>query len=148
MRSRTSSGPRRRARALAVERILAEPVWVTEGIYVGWTAPLMSEADVVAWLDPPTLVALWRIVARHVKASWHGTNEFAGLRLLGRFLRSSFHYYAGAAGTPEDVMSTDEAMITHAATGALLRRYGARVRHCRTDDDCRMLLRSIASWSG
>jgi cytidylate kinase len=131
-------------RALAVEAILEEPDWVTEGIYVGWTAPLMAEADIVVWLDPPTRVALRRIVTRHAKASWHRTNEFKGLRLLARFLRSSFHYYVGPADVPEDVMTLDEEAITRAATGELLRRYGARVRHCRTDADCRDLLASGA----
>jgi adenylate kinase family enzyme len=130
-------------RALAVETILQAPAWLTEGIYVGWTASLMAEADIVVWLDPPTRVALWRIVTRHAKASWHGTNEFKGLRLLARFLRSSYHYYVGPSDVPEEVMTLDEEAITRTATGALLRRYAARVRHCRTDGDCRSLLRSL-----
>ena len=130
-------------RAVAVDAILEEPAWVSEGIYVGWTAPLMAQADVVVWLDPPTRVALWRIVARHAKASWHGTNEFTGLRLLARFLRSSLHYYRGSSDVPEELMTRDEGTITRAATAKILRCSGARVRHCRTNGDCRSLLRSL-----
>ena len=72
-----------------------------------WLRPTLSSGSI-----PPTLVALWRIVARHAKASWHGTNEFTGLRLLARFLRSSLHYYRGSSDVPEELMTREEGTIT------------------------------------
>ena len=43
--------------------ILEEPSFVTEGGFLGWTDPLLAEADLIVWLDPP----LWTLVLRHVR---------------------------------------------------------------------------------
>lgn len=44
--------PRDRAACLArAEEIAAQERWVTEGIFVDWTEPLLTRADSIVWLD-------------------------------------------------------------------------------------------------
>jgi adenylate kinase family enzyme len=45
--------------------ILAEPSFVTEGGFLGWTEGVFASADHIIWLDPPLLVLTWRHVRRH-----------------------------------------------------------------------------------
>jgi adenylate kinase family enzyme len=46
-------------------QILAEPRFVTEGGFLGWTVGLLAAADHIVWLDPPLRVLVWRHVRRH-----------------------------------------------------------------------------------
>jgi adenylate kinase family enzyme len=59
-------------RVAAVKRIVDEPTWVTEGIHLQWTDPLLEAADAIVWLD-------------HI--SWHEASR----RIIGRFLRLAVH---------------------------------------------------------
>ena len=52
-------------RAAMVAAILAEPSFVTEGGFLGWTDPLLEAADHIVWLDPPLRTLVWRHVLRH-----------------------------------------------------------------------------------
>lgn len=67
--------------------IAASPRWVTEGIFVGWTDPLLRRADVIVWLD----CAGWRQAARRIIARFfrHGFGEMKARRGAARFLRFS-----------------------------------------------------------
>jgi adenylate kinase family enzyme len=82
---------------LVVERRVAQmaaaEVWVSDGVYFGWTKPLLDRADLILCLDTPWHVAMFRIVSRHMKAEMSRDNRFPGWRLLWRFLRWSFRYY-------------------------------------------------------
>jgi adenylate kinase family enzyme len=40
-------------REAMVARILEELSFVTEGGFLGWTAPLLAAADLIIWLAPP-----------------------------------------------------------------------------------------------
>jgi hypothetical protein len=60
----------------AVERdamlaeILNEPSFITEGGFLGWTARVLEEVDVIIWLDPPLRVLVWRHVLRFAHHPW------------------------------------------------------------------------------
>lgn len=73
----------------------------------------------------------------------NGSNEFKGLRLLARFLRSSLRYYRGPAYVSEDVMTLDEEAITRAATARVLQRWEHKVRRCRGRRDVHRMLDSV-----
>ena len=53
-----------------VERMAALPAWVIEGNYTGTIAPRFAAADMVIYLDAPTLLCVFRIVRRTVAS--HG----------------------------------------------------------------------------
>lgn len=49
-----------------------ESSFITEGSFLGWTAPLFADADTIIWLDPPLQLMVWRHLRRHGLAnpSW------------------------------------------------------------------------------
>ena len=129
------NGPQRSltARQTDIERILAQSGWVTEGVFLWWTDPLLQAAETIIWLDPPWQVALWRIVTRHLKLSWAGTNKHKGWRKLLGFMRWAFHYY-----TTDEIVSPqsldDGAILTDGATNRAvtaqhLQPYQAKLIH-------------------
>ena len=59
--------------------IAAQPAWVSEGVYLIFTEPLLYAADVIVLLEIPWPVAIWRIIRRHITRSLHGTNPYPGL---------------------------------------------------------------------
>jgi len=89
-------------------RLIDEPRWISEGSYLGWAAPLPAAADLVVWLNVPARVALYRIMARHLKAEVARNNRFPGWRRLAHFWLWSYRYFAernarvlGFFGVPE-----------------------------------------------
>jgi hypothetical protein len=59
--------------------IAGQPGWVSEGVYLIWTEPLLYEADAIVLLEVSWPVAVWRIIRRHITKSLHGTNPYPGL---------------------------------------------------------------------
>jgi adenylate kinase family enzyme len=55
------------ARDAALERILAQPAWITEGVYHSWVRSCFKEADVIIVMNAPVWLRHWRILARFVK---------------------------------------------------------------------------------
>ena len=118
-------------RRVKVRAILEQPAWVTEGIYLWWTEPLLDAATVVVWLDLPWPVAVWRIVVRHLKLSWAGVNPHPGLLRLGKFVWWQVdHYYRRPAVQP--TAPDDDSAITHAATAHTLHKYASKVISLRS----------------
>jgi adenylate kinase family enzyme len=77
--------------------------WVTEGIYLIWTDPLLYRADYIVLLDVPLSIAVWRIIRRHIRRSLHGTNPYPGLngvRLLFKLVQFAIGYYTEKASSP------------------------------------------------
>jgi adenylate kinase family enzyme len=118
-------------RVAAVQRIAAEPAWVTEGIYLGWTDLLLEAADLIIWLDLPWYIALPRIVRRHIQASVRGTNRYRGMRRLLRFLEWSAAYYRPMSRAQIDALS-EESLHSRAATARHLRPYVRKLTRYRT----------------
>jgi adenylate kinase family enzyme len=69
-----------------------QPGWVTEGIFLVWTEPLLAHADYIVVLDVSWPVAAWRILARHVAKSLRGTNPYP-TKVLFPFLKNVRDYY-------------------------------------------------------
>src|SRR5579859_92566 len=59
--------------------IAAQPAWVSEGVYLIFTEPLLYAADAIVLLEVTWPVAVWRIIRRHTPRSLHGTNPYPGL---------------------------------------------------------------------
>lgn len=118
-------------RVASLQEIMAQPSWITEGVFIWWTAPLMDAADVIVWLDLPVHVTAWRIVSRHFRLSWAGTNRHPGFVKMLRFL--TFVTGKQLRKTPIPPKSADDdAATTRVATAEFLRAYAPKVVHCRT----------------
>jgi adenylate kinase family enzyme len=59
--------------------IAGQPGWISEGCYLIWTEPLLSQADCIVLLEVSWPVAAWRIIRRHITRSLHGTNPYRGV---------------------------------------------------------------------
>ena len=68
--------------AAMVNAILGEDGWIAEGMYIGWTDPLIFGADLVIWLDPPWPLAVWRSVKRDVLAMLGRNPRYPGWRRI------------------------------------------------------------------
>ena len=73
--------------------IAEQQEWIAEGIHIIWTDPLLYQADYIVLLDVSWLVAVWRIILRHVVKSLHGTNPYKGVKSLFTFLQFARYYY-------------------------------------------------------
>jgi hypothetical protein len=81
------SGPRRPAaeRDAMVANIAAGDAWITEGVHLGWTGPLLARAEAIVWLDHVTPGrASARMLRRFLAGGWH---EFRTRRGRERFTR-------------------------------------------------------------
>ena len=116
-----------------IDRLAAQPSWVTEGVFLWWTDPLLRNAGAILWLDPPWRVAAWRIVLRHAKASIAGTNRHRGLRRLVSFVIASRAYYHGLPAVPQS--PDDDGAVTRAATQQVLVPFRSKVVRCRQNRD-------------
>lgn len=113
-----------RAHALA-----AMPRWVTEGIFVGWTEPLLERADVIVWIDSIGWTrAATRITMRTVRHAFgemkvrRGRERFLrvgdyarNLRQLGFVLLASREYWSRGWGDryPVTRWQVEEALAAH-----------------------------------
>lgn len=150
------NGPRRPAheRDRLVERIAQGPVWVTEGVHLGWTDPFIEGADLVVWLDTVSWgSATRRVLRRFVRGGREGlctqpaprdgvpprrrpVRYARHLRALGGAVRENRLYYRALEGT-------EELPETRAATGERLSRRAGPVAHCRTEADVAGFLASL-----
>jgi adenylate kinase family enzyme len=115
-----------------IVRIAAQPKWVSEGSFLGWTDELLRNAEVIVWLDLPWRIAAWRIITRHARASLAGTNRHRGLIKLFRFLGSCREYYKCKA---------DE--HTREAAARYLTTYAGKLVHCRRPAEVKAFLTGI-----
>jgi adenylate kinase family enzyme len=92
---------------------------ITEGAYHDlWLTPLLDDADVVVWLDPPLWRCLYRMVRRHFLAEMRRDNPHPGWLRLWRFLQYTCR----------------SAARQRAATELLLAPYARKVRRCGSQD--------------
>lgn len=111
--------------------IVAQPCWVAEGGHLGWTDPLIENADHIIWLDPPWWTLLWRATVRRLRR-WRrrrplrlGLGDLRALWVedwlfVGRYYWQGFH-----PGMDLDIGRN----LSRAATAASLAPYAANVRH-------------------
>lgn len=113
------------------------------GDYCGWTAPLLERAELIIWLDTPSLVCVWRIILRHAKKSLAGDNNFPGLRLLARFAWGVLRDSSKPAATVEQ-LQVNMNYNSRATTAAHLAPWRAKVLRCRTRRDRARVLASLS----
>jgi adenylate kinase family enzyme len=121
-----------------IRRIAAETSWVTEGAYLGWTAPLFATADIIVWLDLSWHVCAWRIVVRHVKASLMRTNRHPGLLNLFRFLQWTRRYH-----TASPIRHGGDVIDARAATADYVASFSDKLVWCRRQQEVDALVQSI-----
>jgi adenylate kinase family enzyme len=82
-----------------------QPAWITEGIYLIWTDPLLYQADYIVLLEVSWPVAAWRIVYRHIAKTIQGTNAYPGIKSLFLFSKDTHDYYLNkcSADTAESI---------------------------------------------
>lgn len=137
------------------ERLAAEIAdgdqWITEGVHLGWTNPLLERADVILWIDDVSwLTAAQRISRRFVEGgvrearSRHGRQRVTRFRDYGSQLRafgstvlSTRRYYATTRVTEKDLidprgLAADGTPVSRATTEAHLAHYSGKVLRCRS----------------
>jgi adenylate kinase family enzyme len=129
-------------RLIDIERIIAKPTWVSEGVFLWWTEQLLEKADVIVWLDLPLRITEWRIARRHIQLSLAGTNPHAGTLNLLRFMWGV--YQGNKTKTPLIPKAPDDDFaITRIATQQILTGYTDKLVHCRSPRDVKRLLAHI-----
>lgn len=113
-----------------IRQIAAQPGWVTEGVFLGWTSDLFESADRILWLDLPWRLAGWRIFIRHIRAELRGNNPHTGWVKLYHFMRWSRGYYLRTAAAQAPLPSQDIAE-NRATTAHYLAAFGPKVVHCQ-----------------
>lgn len=73
--------------------LAAQPEWITEGVFLIWTDPLLYQADYIILLEVSWPLAAWRIIVRHISKSLRGTNPYRGVKTLFNFLKDVRGYY-------------------------------------------------------
>jgi hypothetical protein len=126
------------ARLADVRQIAAQPAWVSEGIFLGWTADLFASASQIIWLDLPWRIAAWRILRRHVLAELRGSNPHSGWLKLYRFLQFSRGYYHPSAQAAADAGA--ENRIT---TQVYLASFQEKVLRCTNPGQVRAFFHSL-----
>ncbi len=79
-----------------------QPAWITEGIYLIWTEPLLYHADCIVLLEVTWPVAAWRILRRHILNSLRGTQPYPGIngiKALFKLLKDTRNYYLNKEAT-------------------------------------------------
>ncbi|HLG77007.1 MAG TPA: hypothetical protein VKX46_11380 [Ktedonobacteraceae bacterium] len=89
--------------------LAARPAWVTEGIYLITTEPMLYHADHIVLLEISWPVAAWRVIRRHISNSLHGRQQYPGLngiKLLFKLVYDMRRY----------LLNLDEAGVSSAAS--------------------------------
>lgn len=123
------------ARLRDVHEIARQADWVAEGGHSPWRDELLQCAEQIIWLDLSWNIARWRIVTRHMRASWAGTNKHRGLLKLYRFVGYAKAYYTSPQ--PDQLTRLTEAKV--------LRPYMDKVVHCRYPADVERFISRITT---
>ncbi len=123
-------------RLVDLERIAAQPDWITEGAFILWIDILLQAADTIVWLDLPWRIRRWRVITRHIKADLARNNRHAGYLNLYRFYQISKSYEKDSTiftlQPPDGDDYNNRATVAHT-----LVRFSQKVVHCRTIADVR-----------
>jgi hypothetical protein len=148
-----------------VAAILATDGWVTEGVHLGWTDPILQQADLVIWLDYVTWSrasrrimqrfvggALTEMRSRPMRERFTRFGDYArNLRRLGGAIRESRHYYrpvdmatSDASGPPlPDDPAPPGKPGSWTLTANAVAPYESKLVHCRKPADVDQLLRQL-----
>lgn len=103
-----------------------QPDWITEGIYLIWTEPLLYHADCIVLLEVSWPVAAWRILRRHIWNSLRGQQRYPGidgirslLKLLKDTRRSILNLNRLDSSLVQSCLQTCQEMVEHLTEDAL-----------------------------
>jgi adenylate kinase family enzyme len=133
-------------------RILATPRWVTEGIYIEASQPLLESADTIIWLDHvSSAAATRRVLRRFVQGAVseargrRGVARFARLRDYSRHTRELWRavlemrlYHAA-----ESTGTGTKRAPSRAGTEDILRPYAEKTLRCRAPADVAQLVAAL-----
>lgn len=140
-----------------IRQIAAQPTWITEGMWLGWTDELLQAADVILWLDVVSWhSALRRVILRFAQDGWDEAKRQSGVRKVARFrdywrhlgffrvtLYVTWKYYTAPANGPLGIDA--RIATTRAATEAHLAAYADKLVHCSTMSDVEDFFRSVST---
>lgn len=119
-------------RLLAASALADEPAWVSEGIYAGWTEPLVARADLVVWLDLPGWRAASGVLKRQRdRARLGDPDRYPWGDTLRLARRAAIGYRRGRSASTADLMARDGSNSA-ATTAAFLAPHAARVIRCQS----------------
>ena len=130
-----------------ISAIAHKPAWIVEGVHLGWTDPLLDDADLIVWLDHRNW---WqnsvRITRRFIRGALDEVRQQKGVRKFNRFgdyarhlkelvlaipdaRRQQVSAEAGAGGTP-----------TRSEIAVRLAPLHTKVTHCRRASEVQQVL--------
>jgi hypothetical protein len=116
---------------------------VAEGVYAGWTDPLIAAADTVIWLDLRGWQAGAGVLRRQlgrIRRAHVDRYEWAGALRLTR--RAAIGFRFGPPASEAQLAERDGANST-ATIAAFLAPHETRVVRCRTRTSVRRAVRSV-----
>ena len=135
------NGPARPSgeRDALVASIAGSDEWITEGVHLGWTTPLLERADAIVWLDhvPPT-AASGRMLRRFASGALHELRTRRGRQRftrVGDYLRHTRDLGAALRGSRS---ANDQE-----AYAAALAPWADTLVRCRTAADVDAFVRSV-----
>lgn len=140
------NGPERPTaeRDAMVSAIAADDAWITEGVHLGWTGPLLARAQAIVWLDHVTPTgASARMVRRFLAGAWH---EFRTRRGLERFARVG-DYLRHARDLGRSMLRSHTADDSSEFRAALA-GYPATVVRCTSQAEVDAFVASMGAGSG
>jgi len=155
------SGPEYSERALSerladVSRIASRPAWITEGLFILWTQPLLECADIIVWLDHVSWgKSMWRTVYRFVTLALREAKNRRGMEKFTRFhdyarhLRQLIHVFFSSRIYYGSASSSEASQIeSRQNTAKQLSFYKEKVVHCYTDEAIQAFLNYVYYCSG
>ena len=115
-----------------VSIIAAQPVWVTEGIFLIWTDELLHRATYIIWLDMPLRLALKRIIIRRIRWSLTGMHLPSSFLKQLQFLKYIGLYYFGTSHVDTRIFTANHLMT-----------YKNKLIHCRHPSEVEAFFKSI-----
>jgi adenylate kinase family enzyme len=97
-------------RLTEINRIAAQPAWVTEGIFLMWTDELLRRAHYIIWLDMPLRLVLMRIIIRRLRWVLTGVNPPSRFRERLQFIKSIGRYYLGTKQVDTRIFTANHLM--------------------------------------
>ncbi|MEO8246841.1 MAG: hypothetical protein ABI622_06925 [Chloroflexota bacterium] len=135
------------------DQLAGGPVWICEGVDIGWTEPAFAQADLIIWLDEGGIRPALRMVRRFVQ---QGVAEAGHQRGWRRFLR--FRDYArrlrqliGTLGTSTRYGRSPQTGIeieTRASVAAALTPHADRVLRLRSPRERARAIRLLVGPGG
>ncbi len=119
-------------RLRGVSIIAAQPVWVTEGIFLIWTDELLHRATYIVWLDMPLRLALKRIIIRRIRWSLTGMHLPSSLLKQLQFLKYIGLYYFSKSHIDSRIFTANHLMT-----------YKNKLVHCRHPSEVEAFFKSI-----